>query len=136
MAALDVARHKPRRAAQLDVELARAVEELLRLGEPLSVRAGLARDPQAQAIVDGLRLSDVERARTRALRLDADGRVIAASDRRGVLTERLALRTDGQASGYYADGETVVGFAHTPGYETYEGLGWYGAIVQGTAQRG
>jgi hypothetical protein len=91
--------------------------------------------PQAQAIVDGLRLSDDERARTRALLLDAGGRVIAASDRRGLLTERLALRTDGRTSGYYADGETVVGFAHTPGYETYEGLGWYGAIVQGTAQR-
>jgi hypothetical protein len=91
--------------------------------------------PQAQAIVDGLRLSDEERARTRALLLDAEGRVIAASDRRGLLTERLALRTEGRESGYYADGETVVGFAHTPGYETYKGLGWYGAIVQGTAQR-
>ena len=44
--------------------------------------------PQAQAIVDGLRLSDDERARTRALLLDADGRVIAASDRRGLLTDR------------------------------------------------
>jgi hypothetical protein len=92
--------------------------------------------PQAQAIVDGLRLTDDERARTRALLLDADGRVIAASDRRGLLTERLALRTEGRESGYYADGATVVGFAHTPGYETYRGLGWYGAIVQGTAQRG
>jgi hypothetical protein len=28
------------------------------------------------------------------------------------------------------DGDAVVGFARTPGYETYEGLGWYGAIVQ------
>jgi len=91
--------------------------------------------PQAQAIVDGLRLSDDERTRTRALLLDAHGRVIAASDRRGLLTERLALRTDGRTSGYYAEGQNVVGFAHTPGYETYEGLGWYGAIVQGTAQR-
>ena len=25
---------------------------------------------------------------------------------------------------------TVVGYALTPGYETYQGLGWYGVIVQ------
>jgi hypothetical protein len=25
----------------------------------------------------------------------------------------------------------MVGYARTPGYETYEGLGWSGVIVQG-----
>jgi hypothetical protein len=64
------------------------------------------------------------------LLLDAGGRVFAASDRQGLLSERLQLRTEGRDSGFYTDGDAVVGFARTPGYETYEGLGWYGAIVQ------
>jgi len=86
--------------------------------------------PQALGILDGLRLSDAERARTRALLLDAEGLVLAASDRTGVLTERVRLRTDGRDSGFYRDGDALVGFAQTPGYETYAGLGWYGALVQ------
>jgi len=86
--------------------------------------------PQTRAILDGLRLADDERAGTRALLLDAGGRVIAASDGQGVLTERVQLRTDGQASGSYPDGATTIGFARTPGYETYPGLGWYGCLVQ------
>jgi Methyl-accepting chemotaxis protein (MCP) signalling domain len=85
---------------------------------------------QSHAIVDGLRLSDDERRRTRCLLLDAGGRIIASSDRQGVLTERVELRTDGREAGYYIDRDVIVGFAHTPGYETYEGLGWYGAMVQ------
>lgn len=87
-------------------------------------------EPQAQAILDGLRLSDEERERTRALLLDADGRVLAASDRTGVLDDRVTLATDGAATGYYRDGDRLVGFAETPGYETYEGLGWRGVLIQ------
>jgi Methyl-accepting chemotaxis protein (MCP) signalling domain len=86
--------------------------------------------PQTRAILDGLRLSDEERHRTRSLLLDASGRVIASSDGSGVLTERLELQTGGMDSGSYADGDTTVGFARTPGYETYEGLGWYGVLLQ------
>ncbi|MGY1748568.1 cache domain-containing protein [Modestobacter sp. SYSU DS0511] len=86
--------------------------------------------PQTRAILDGLRLADDERARTRSLLLDADGRVLAASDGQDVLTERVELRTQGAASGSYPDGTRTVGFARTPGYETYEGLGWYGCLVQ------
>lgn len=87
-------------------------------------------EPQTRAILDGLRLDDDERARTRALLLDAEGLVIAASDGQGVLTERVQLRTGGAETGHYADGDRTVGFARTPGYETYQGLGWYGALVQ------
>jgi len=47
-----------------------------------------------------------------------------------VLSERLELRTGGEASGSYADGDVTVGFARTPGYETYDGLGWYGVLLQ------
>lgn len=34
------------------------------------------------------------------------------------------------AGSYAEDGGDLVGYALTPGYETYRGLGWYGVIVQ------
>jgi hypothetical protein len=87
--------------------------------------------PQAQGIVEDIGLTEEERERTRCLLLDRDGRIIAASDREGILTERVHLRTDSRKQGYYTDASgSVVGFCLTPGYETYEGLGWYGAILQ------
>lgn len=91
--------------------------------------------PQAEAVVKGVRLSDEERANSRCLLLDSNGRVIAASDGQGVLTETLRLDTGGADRGHIAaeDG-TVTGFALTPGYETYAGLGWYGVIVQSVPQ--
>ncbi|MBK1665196.1 chemotaxis protein [Rhodospirillum rubrum] len=87
--------------------------------------------PQARAIVGGVRFTDGEAARSRALLLDAGMRVIAASDGKGLLAERFALKTEGRASGHYrlSDG-TQVGFHRTPGYETYKGLGWYGCVIQ------
>lgn len=86
---------------------------------------------QSQGVVDSVRLTEEERSRTRCLLVDRRHRVIAASDRRGVLTETFALRTNGHSHGSYADDRgSVVGFALTPGYETYRGLGWYGIIVQ------
>jgi hypothetical protein len=88
-------------------------------------------EPQAKAVVDGVRVEQEERARTRCLLLDSRGRVIAASDGRGVLEETFELKTEGKPSGAYQmpDG-TMVGFALTPGYETYKGLGWYGVVLQ------
>jgi hypothetical protein len=87
--------------------------------------------PQAEGVLRSVRLDDDERARSRCLLLDANHRVIAASDGRGVLTETLPLKTDGSAMGDYFDRHgRHIGFALTPGYETYHGLGWYGAIVQ------
>jgi hypothetical protein len=88
-------------------------------------------EPQAQVVLDGVRLEDAERRRTRCLLVDSRHRVIAASDRAGVLAETFPLRTGGRASGTYVDAEgNLVGFALTPGYETYRGLGWYGVLVQ------
>jgi hypothetical protein len=86
--------------------------------------------PQAHAVVDGVRLTDEERGRSRVLLLDRTGRVLAANDRRGELTDRFALPTSAVGMGSYADQGVTVGYALTPGYETYEGLGWYGCIVQ------
>jgi hypothetical protein len=87
--------------------------------------------PQAQAIVDGARLGPHEKRHTRVLLLDAGHRVLAASDRTGVLSETVALDTKGAEAGSYRgrDGG-MVAFHRTPGYETYRGLGWYGVILQ------
>ncbi len=101
-------------------------------GEPIGV-LGIFFDwePQARSVVEGVRLEDAEREQTRCLLLDARHRVIAASDGVGVLGETFPLQTRGQRMGHYTDREgRTVGFSLTPGYETYEGLGWYGVIIQ------
>lgn len=87
---------------------------------------------QARAIVEGVRVADEDRARTRVLLVDARQRVIAASDGRGVLEETLPLAIAGRDNGADLDPRTgrTVAFHRTPGYETYAGLGWYGVIVQ------
>jgi hypothetical protein len=87
---------------------------------------------QADDVVRNLPLSEEEKGRTRCLLVDSTYRVIASSDGVGVMTERLDLQTGGEDHGSYSssDGSTV-GFSLTPGYETYEGLGWYGVLVQG-----
>jgi Methyl-accepting chemotaxis protein (MCP) signalling domain len=88
-------------------------------------------EPQAQAIVSGVRLTPSEQATTRVLLVDAGGRVLAASDRQGVLRDRFPLRTNSERHGHYTEASgAVVAFHHTPGYETYRGLGWHGVIVQ------
>ena len=87
--------------------------------------------PQSKAVLDGVRLMDAERARSRVLILDSSFLVLAASDEQGVFEETIALQTGGRKEGYLtlSDG-SVAGFAQTPGYETYAGLGWYGCIIQ------
>ena len=100
-------------------------------GRPLGV-LGIHFDwtPQAQTIVKGLRLSAEEWAHTRAMLLDRHGRVIAASDEIGMLDEVFPLRHLNQSQGSYEDDNgAMVGFALTPGYETYQGMGWYGCLV-------
>ena len=101
-------------------------------GRPVGVLA-IFFDWQAQSrtVVEGVRFTEDERRSSRALILDRNRRVIAASDGIGVLHETYPLQTASQALGSYADGEgRVVGFALTPGYETYRGLGWYGVVEQ------
>jgi hypothetical protein len=90
--------------------------------------------PQAKAVVAGVRLSPEEAKRSRVLLLDAQHRVIAASDGRGILDERIPLQGSRDKSGSYTDAAgNLVAFHRTPGYETYRGLGWYGAVVQSAA---
>ncbi len=84
---------------------------------------------QASAVVKNVRLTEAERPYVRAMLLDAEHRVIASSDGKGLLKEIYPLETSGRKQGHYSTREgKLVAFAETPGYETYRGLGWYGAI--------
>ncbi len=88
---------------------------------------------QSQTVVDGVRLSDDEKEKTRSLLLDSRHKVIASSDKKGVLSEVFSLDVqsgEGTMGCYQDDDGTIVGYALTPGYETYKGLGWLGVIVQ------
>ena len=88
-------------------------------------------EPQAQAVVDGVRMDTEEASRSRCLLLDTDFRVIASSDHKGFLQERVNLRRENETKGTYVDDSGhMVGFALTPGYETYKGLGWFGVVIQ------
>jgi hypothetical protein len=86
---------------------------------------------QAQTVVDGVRLSPEEKSLTRAMIVDGRHRVLASSDKIGVLRETFTLDTRGKNMGHYESAGSVIGFALTPGYETYKGLGWYGVLLQG-----
>lgn len=101
-------------------------------GKPIGVLAvHFDWEPQSRAIVQGVRLTPEEGARTRVMLVDAKRRIIAASDGRGILASDFALKADGRPSGSYKDPTgRVVAFHLTPGYETYRGLGWYGVIEQ------
>ncbi|PZW41081.1 methyl-accepting chemotaxis protein (MCP) signaling protein [Humitalea rosea] len=88
-------------------------------------------EPQAEGVLRGVRLTPDEATRTRVLLVDGAGRILAASDRRGVLQEKLVLARDGKPSGFGRDASgSTLAFHLTPGYETYRGLGWYGVLVQ------
>jgi hypothetical protein len=98
-------------------------------GKPLGVLAiHFDWETQARAIVEGIRVDD---DKARVLLVDSKFRVIASSDRKGLLTERVPLTQNGRRSGVYKDhsGQQVA-FHLTPGYETYKGLGWFGVIVR------
>lgn len=88
-------------------------------------------EAQSQTVVNSISLTEDEKHRTRCLLLDSHFRVIASSDGNGILQQSIPLITEQKASGSYTDNEgNTIGFALTPGYETYKGLGWYGCIVQ------
>jgi len=80
---------------------------------------------QASAIVEGVRLSAGE-DRVRCLIVDARQRVIASN--RGPAEGEYMLLQE-QARGYYEHDGALVGYARTPGYETYPGLGWHAVLV-------
>jgi len=86
--------------------------------------------PQADAVVRGVRLHPEEAAITRALLVDKRGRVLAASDGAGLLGETIQLPHNAGKSGFFEANGQVIAHHATPGYETYQGLGWRGVLVQ------
>lgn len=127
--AADIARQDRLGSAQVATYCARVYDS----GRPVGVLAvHFDWEPQARAIVQGVRVSPEDRDRTRVLLVDARRRVLAASDGLGVLSETIAVDPRGRDCGVERDARsgTVTAFHRTPGYETYKGLGWYGMIVQ------
>lgn len=75
-------------------------------------------------------LSEEEWTRSRVLLLDGKRRIIQSSDGLGIYTQ-FDLDTGGQQHGSYYDSQgNIVAFAQTIGYEEYDGLGWFGVVVQ------
>ncbi|NBX65516.1 MAG: hypothetical protein EBQ96_00760 [Proteobacteria bacterium] len=87
--------------------------------------------PQSRSICNNEpTLTDEEKTRTRVLLLDGNLRIIQASDGVGIYTQ-FELETGGQQRGtYYDSNGNIVSFAKTIGYEEYDGLGWYGVVIQ------
>lgn len=72
--------------------------------------------------------------RTEVMLLDANGRVIATTRPQSLFT-RFDLRHDERQRGSYYDGHgNIVAFARTLGYQEYDGLGWWGVVLQRTEQ--
>jgi hypothetical protein len=75
-------------------------------------------------------LSEDEWTRSRVILLDQNMRIIAASDNNGILLPFM-LEHNGQQKGHYFNANhELIAFAKTLGYQEYDGLGWYAAIVQ------
>lgn len=92
-------------------------------------------EEQARVIVKNEpNLSDEEWKRSRVLLLDAQKRIIAASDGQKLLT-RYNLQDSRGRKGAYIDeeGSKLVAYAKTLGYQEYDGLGWYAVIEQSLA---
>jgi len=72
--------------------------------------------------------------RTVVMLVDGTGRVIATTRPDNRFTS-FDLRHDGRQRGSYYDGAgNIVAFARTLGYQEYDGLGWWGVILQATEQ--
>jgi len=92
---------------------------------------------QASTVVNSVRLTAGERERTRCMIVDASGRVIASSA--NATASRETMRFDlpphtVDIGTYRTAGGSLVGYALTPGYETYRGMGWFGVVEQQPGQ--
>jgi hypothetical protein len=75
-------------------------------------------------------LSEDEWKRSRVLLLDQNLRIIAASDDSETLVPFMLEHNGLQKGHYFTPEHEMVAFAKTLGYQEYDGLGWYAAIVQ------
>lgn len=71
--------------------------------------------------------------RTIVMLLDANHRVIASNrPEKKFSTYNLRVNNNEMRGSYYDSDGSIVAFAKTIGYEDYNGLGWYGVVVQET----
>ncbi|MDB5613823.1 MAG: methyl-accepting chemotaxis sensory transducer, partial [Devosia sp.] len=72
--------------------------------------------------------------RTEVMLLDAKGRVIASTRPDSIFTT-FDLRHEKRQRGSYYDGQgNIIAFAQTLGYQEYDGLGWWGVVLQRTEE--
>jgi len=77
-------------------------------------------------------LPEAVKAKTLVMLLDGNSRIIAATDPK-MMFQTYQLLNDGHRRGsYYDRSGNIVAYARTLGYEDYDGLGWYGVVVQQT----
>jgi len=126
-AVCDVARAKALGGAQVATYATAIREGGLAHGQALGV-LGIFFDwqPQAQAIVGGVSLSEDERRNSKVMLLDSKHRIIASTDP-AAFGQTYPINAE-KPWGYGVDGGKIVAYGLTPGYETYGGLGWYGCI--------
>lgn len=73
------------------------------------------------------------REKTVVMLLDGKHRIIACSDPAREFSTFMLSNPQGQPRGsYYDRSGAIVAYAKTLGYEDYDGLGWYGVIIQQT----
>lgn len=98
-------------------------------GRPLGV-LGIHFDwqPQAETVLNGIRLSDGERSRTKAYIVDAKGTILAGANSAHLVN--FPSFVFAQPSGHRREQDGVYAWHLTPGYETYKGLGWRAVIHQ------
>ncbi|HEY0296003.1 MAG TPA: methyl-accepting chemotaxis protein [Bordetella sp.] len=82
---------------------------------------------QASAVVNGIRVSAEEAESVRCMVVDARRHVIAANN--SDVPATIDLPAD-RMDGFYTKDTDLIGYARTPGYETYQGLGWYGVVIE------
>lgn len=90
--------------------------------------------PQAKAVVEGVGLTDEERESSRVMLLDSSYRIIADTQVEAS-SQVYPLERHKEARGYYQTEKCLVSFAETPGYETYQGLGWLGVVEYSLGNR-
>lgn len=74
-------------------------------------------------------LSADARAKSTVMLLDANCKIIASTDPRQMFAT-FDLAHQGRQRGSYTSGNNLVAFARTQGYQEYDGLGWFGVVVQ------
>ena len=101
-------------------------------GEVLGV-LGVFFDWQEQSrciVKDEPNLSEAEWKRSRVMLLDNAGRIIAASDGQNLYKHYVLDQSQG-TKGTFTDSQgNIVAYARTLGYQEFDGLGWYGVIIQ------